>query len=111
MGVVVFERTYDALFSIPMMLDTEQWNIVLKVYAGHPVAALTLAYQLIAIKQSLQRGPRGIPDAIAGLDLAIEGLYPHTDFYKVGHKCFHLTIEGRLKTKQEEKLRQLGVKI
>jgi hypothetical protein len=57
-----------------MMLDSEQWKIVLKVYAGQPVAALTLAYQLIAIKQSLEQGTKGIPDAITGLDLAIDGL-------------------------------------
>ena len=93
-----------------MMLDSEHWKIVLKLYAGHPVSALTLAYQLIAIKQSLQRGPKGIPDAIAGLDLAIEA-YPHTDFYKMGRKFYHRTIEGALKPEQEEKLRQLGVKL
>ena len=56
------------------MLDTENWKIVFKVYAGQPISALTLAYQLIAIKQALQRGQKGIPDAIAGLDLAIEAL-------------------------------------
>ena len=94
-----------------MMLDAEHWKIVLKVYAGHPVSALTLAYQLIAIKQSLQRGRKGIPDAIAALDLAIDSLFPHTDFYKMGHKFYHLTIEGNLKPNQEEKLRQLGVKV
>lgn len=92
------------------MLDAEQWKIVLKVYAGHPVSALTLAYQLIAIKQTLQSGRKGLPEAIAGLDLAIEALYPHTDFYKMGYKFYHQTIEGTLKPKQEEKLRQLGVK-
>jgi hypothetical protein len=89
----------------------EQWKIVFEVYAGHPVAALTLAYQLIAIKQSLQRGQKGIPDAIVGLDMAIDGLYPHTDFHKMGHKFYHRTIEGTLKPEQEEKLRQLGVKL
>ena len=93
------------------MLDPEQWKIVLKVYAGHPVAALTLAYQLIALKQSLQRGKKGIPDAIAGLDLAMESLYPHTDFYKLGRKFYHRTIEGNLKPEQEDKLRQFGVKL
>ena len=93
------------------MLDPEQWELVLKVYVGHPVAALTLAYQLIAIKQSLQRGPKGIPEAIAGLDLAIEALYTHTDFHKMGRKFFQRTIEGNLKPKQEEILRKLGVKI
>ena len=93
------------------MLDAEHWKIVLKVYAGHPVSALTLAYQLIAIKQSLQRGPKGIPDAIATLDLAIDSLFPHTEFYKMGHKFYLRTIEGTLKPQQEEKLRQLGVKV
>ena len=93
------------------MLDAEQWEIVLEVYAGHPVAALTLAYQLIAVKQSLQQGKKGIPDAIAGLDLAIDALYAHTVFHKMAHKFYHRTIEGNLKPEQEEKLRKLGVKI
>ena len=94
-----------------MMLDQEQWKIVLEVYAGHPVAALTLAYQLIAIKQSLQRGQKGIPNAIAGLDLAIDALYTHTDFHKMAHEFYHRTIEGNLKPNQEEILRKLGVTI
>jgi hypothetical protein len=84
------------------MLDAENWKIVFKVYAGHPILALTLAYQLIAIKQSLQRGEKGIPDAIAGLDLAMESLYLHTDFHKMGRKFYQRTIEGRLKPDQEE---------
>jgi len=94
-----------------MMLDAEQWEIVLKVYAGHPVAALTLAYQLIEIKQSLQGGKKGVPDAITALDLAIEGLYPHTDFYKMGHKFYHRTIKGNLNPEHEDRLRKLGVKL
>jgi hypothetical protein len=45
------------------------------------------------------------------LDLAVEALYPHTDFYNVGRTFFQRTIEGNLKLEQEEKLRQLGVKL
>lgn len=93
------------------MLDPENWKIIFQVYAGHPVLALTHAYQLIAIKQSLKRGPKGIPDAIAGLDLAIESLYPHTDFDRMGRKFYYRAIEDKLKPDQAEKLRQLGVKI
>ena len=93
------------------MLDPEQWEMVLQVYEGHPVPALTLAYQLIEIKRSLKRGPKGIQDAIAGLDLAVEALYPHTDFYKTGRTFFQQTIEGNLKPDQEETLRKLRVKI
>jgi len=93
------------------MLDQEQWKLVLEVYAGQPVAALTLAYQLIEIKRSLKNGQKGITDAIAGLDLAVEALYPHTDFYNMGRTFFQRTIEGRLKPEQENKLRELGVKL
>lgn len=64
-----------------------------------------------AIKQCLQRGRKGIPDAVAGLDLAIDGLYPHIDFHKMGRKFYHRTIEGTLKPEQEKRLRKLGVKI
>jgi hypothetical protein len=56
-------------------------------------------------------GKKGISDAIAGLDLAIEGLFPHTDFHKMGHKFYHRTIGGALKPEQEERLRKLGVTI
>ncbi|MCA1576622.1 MAG: hypothetical protein LC794_04565 [Acidobacteria bacterium] len=68
------------------MLEAENWKIVFG--EGHPILALTLAYQLIALKQSLQPERKGIPEAIAGLDLAIDSLYPHTDFYKVSHRLF-----------------------
>lgn len=93
------------------MLDREQWKIVLEVYAGHPLTALTLAYQLIELKQSLQRGTKGIPEAILGLDLALEALYLHTDFHKMGRKFYYRTIKGTLKLKHQEKLRELGVKL
>lgn len=99
------------IFDFRMMLDPEQWKIVLEVYAGHHVAALNLGYQLIEIKRSLKRGQKGIRDAIDALDLAVEALYPHTDFYNMGRTFFQRTIEGNLKPEQEEKLRQLGVKL
>ena len=84
------------------MLEAENWAIALELYKGHPIPALLLARQLNAIKQCLQQGRKGIPDAIAGLDMAIEGLYPHTDFYKMGRKFYQLTIEGTLKPAQED---------
>jgi hypothetical protein len=93
------------------MLEAENWKIALKRYEGHAVPALLLAHQLTAIKQCLERGRKGIPDAIAGLDLAIEGLYQHTDFHKMGRKFYHRTLEGTLRPEQQDILRKLGVKI
>jgi len=64
------------------MLDPRNWNAIFKVYAREPTLALALAYQFIAVKQSLQRGPKGISDAITEINQAIEYLYPHTNFNK-----------------------------
>lgn len=93
------------------MLEAENWKIALKRYEGHAILALLLAHQLMAIKQCLERGRKGIPDAIAGLDLAIEGLYQHTDFHKMGCEFYHRTLEGTLRPEQQDILRKLGVKI
>ena len=49
-------------------------------------------------------------NANAGLDLAIESFSSH-GFLQMGHKFYLRTIEGTLKPQQEEKLRQLGVKV
>ena len=93
------------------MLEGENWEIALALYKGRPIPALLLAHQLMAIKQCLQRGKRGLPDAIAGLDLAIDNLFPHTDFYKITHKLYMRRLEGTVTHRQEEQLRQLGVKL
>lgn len=93
------------------MLEAENWAIALGLYKGNPVDALLLAHQPMAIKQCLKTGTKGIQDAIARLDLAIEGLYPHTDFHYLSHKLYLRRLEGILKPEQEEKLRQLGIKV
>jgi hypothetical protein len=90
------------------MLDLEDWKIVLEVYKGHPILALGLAQQLTAIRQSLESGRKGIPDAIDALNLAIDGLFDHTDFNKVSRKLYSQRLEETLRPKQEEKLRELG---
>jgi hypothetical protein len=93
------------------MLEAENWAIAVKRYKGDPISALLLAHQLMAIGQCLRRGKKGIPDAITGLDLAIENLFVYTDFHKVSHELYLRRLEGTLKLKQEEKLRELGVRI
>ncbi|MCA1577057.1 MAG: hypothetical protein LC794_06800 [Acidobacteria bacterium] len=92
------------------MLDAENWKIALKVYARDPDAAIVLAFQLTGIKQSLERGRKGIPEAIEAFELAIEGLYPHTDFHNIPHKLYRRAIAGTIKRRQEELVRELGVR-
>jgi hypothetical protein len=93
------------------MLDAENWKIVFEVYAGRPNAALSLAFQLTELRQSIERGREGIQEAKKGLDLAIDTLFSHTDLYKVSRKLYRQRLEGTIKPKQEEKLRELGVKL
>jgi hypothetical protein len=97
--------------TVKAMTELENWRIALELYKNHLIPALLLAQQLMAIKQCLQRGRKGIPDAIAGLDLAIDGLYPHTDFHNVSHRLYLGRLEGTLKPGREEKLRQLGIRL
>jgi hypothetical protein len=92
------------------MLDPEIWKIVLSVYARQPTSAFTLAFQLIAVKQSLQHGRKGRREAIEALDLAIESLYLHTQFHTMGHQLYRRALEGTITLKQEELVRKLGVK-
>ena len=67
-----------------------------------------LARQLNAIRQCLQEGRKG--PALSGFDMAIEGLYQHTDFHTMGRK-FYSPDKAQLKSDQEDKLRKLGVTI
>lgn len=84
------------------MVDPRNWKVIFEVYAREPISALALAHQLIALKQYLERGPKGIPDALTGLNQAIESLYPHTDFHKMGRRLFYRTIESTITIKEED---------
>ena len=84
------------------MLEAENWKIALERYEGHPIPALLLAHQMMAIRHCLKRGK--VPDAIAGLDLAIEAFYPHTDFHNISYKLYLRRLEGIIKPDQEEML-------
>lgn len=87
------------------MLEAENWRIALELYKAHPIAALLLGHQLMAIKQSLKCGRKGIPDAMVGLDLALDALFPHTDFHKVSYRLYMRRLEGTIKPHQEDALR------
>ena len=84
------------------MLDPRDWKAILEVYAGEPALALALAYQFNALKQFLQRGAKGIPDAVAACNQAIQTLYLHTDFHELGQRLYYLTIESTITVKEEE---------
>jgi hypothetical protein len=71
------------------MLDPEIWKIVFEVYARHPTSAFSLAFQLIAVKQSLQQGRKGMQEALEALDLATPCRRALRDCGKSVGPCFY----------------------
>ena len=90
-------------------LDAEDWNIVFQAYSEFPVLAFILAQHLETVKELIEQGPEGRAEAIAGIDRAIECLMRHTQFRDAGRKVYLLAVTGNLSTKQEDKLRELGL--
>ena len=78
-------------------------KIVLKIYARASDLGPHSRLSTDCDQAIRQRGQKGLPEAIAGLDLAIESLYAHTDSHKIG-TSLSPKFEGTLRPEQEEKL-------
>jgi hypothetical protein len=89
------------------MLDCKDWEIVLRVYAGHPGLALILAQHLDHLRRSLERGPENVSDVITGLTLGVENLYEHTNFAALGRRLYALALTGDLLPEHEELIEEL----
>ena len=93
------------------MLDPEDWKTFFEAYKEHPILALGLAQQFTAIRQSLEQGSNGIPDAIEALNLAIDLLFERTDFHIVIRSLYRQRLDGNLGPKKEDILREFGVRL
>ena len=90
-------------------LDAEDWEIAFAPYEGNPGAALSLGFRLMVLKSYLAVEPLKIQDAIKALDLAVEVLFPHTQFHGVSQELFRKVIEGKLTFEEDQKLREMGI--
>jgi len=90
-------------------LDHEDWQIAFEPYAGHPLAALSLAFHLTEVKRLIHALEKH--EALAAIDRAVDSLYEHSEFRSASRELFSTAIEGKLPTEKEELLRQLGVNI
>lgn len=78
-------------------LDSEDWEIVFRVYAGSPVLALILAQHFDYLKGLVQRGPQGTIEGVAALDRAIDSLMHHAEFRDA--EQYRLAVTGDLPPK------------
>ena len=89
--------------------NEEDWQIALEPYAGHPLDALSLGFRFAQLKQLIL--DLQTPEALTGLDLAIDSLFEHTEFRSAGRELFQLAVEGKLTAEQLDTLHQLGVRV
>jgi hypothetical protein len=91
--------------------DTEDWQIVFEPFFAHPETALGLARGFAAIRERLKAKPPDVLPAIDSLDLAIEALFEHTQFYGGAYELYETVIEGRADRAHETLAESLGVKL
>jgi hypothetical protein len=89
--------------------DTEDWQIVLEPYFAHPETALRLARRFAQIREYLKDKPNVLP-VVDTLDLAIEVLFEHTQFYTGAYDLYQTMIEGRADKAHETLAENLGVR-
>jgi hypothetical protein len=80
-----------------------------RVITDHPLDALSLGFRFAVLKQLIL--DLQTPDALAGIDQAIECLFEHSEFRSAGRELFQIAIEGRLTSEQIDVLHQLGIRI
>ena len=90
-------------------LNEEDWQIALEPYADHPLDALSLGFRFAVLKQLIL--DLRMPEAITGLDVAIECLFEHSEFRTVGRQLFQIAVEGRLTSEQLDTLHELGIRV
>jgi hypothetical protein len=91
-------------------IDAEDWQIAFEPYKGNATAALSLGFRFTTLKEYLIDEPPKVKEAIEAIDLAIDVLFPFTDFHSISLDLFRRMIKGQLTVAEEEKLRALGIK-
>jgi len=91
-------------------IDEEDWQIAFEPYKGNATAALSLGFRFTTLKEYLTSAPPKVKEAIEAIDLAVDVLFPFSDFHSVSRDLFRRMIQGQLSVEEEEKLRALGIK-
>jgi len=93
-----------------LSMDQEDWQLAFESYEGHPRAALRLGFNLAILRAYLDAQTIKCRHAIEILELALQVLYPHTEFHDVSFSLFIRLTEGKLTFEEEQMLNALGVK-
>jgi len=89
--------------------DVEDWEIAFEPYEGKPYAALQLGFNFAVLRTHLEGQLFKCPHVIEALDLAMEVLFPYTDFHSTSFDLFVRLTEGKLTPVEEQMLTALGI--
>jgi hypothetical protein len=91
-------------------LDRDDWEFALEPYEGNPRAALLLGFNVAVLRAYLDAQTIKCRKVIEALDLALELLFPLTEFHKASLDLFLKYMDGKLTFEEEQMLTALGIK-
>jgi hypothetical protein len=91
------------------LTDTDDWIAAFEPYREDASAALSLAFKLAMLRAYLDAQTIKYRHAIEVLDMALEVLFPHTEFHNGSFDLFIRLVEGRLTFEEGEMLKALGI--
>jgi hypothetical protein len=94
----------------PFDIDRADWELAFKPYEGDPSAALGLGFNLAILRSYLEVQLFKPRPVLETLDLAMEALFPLTDFHKASFDLFLKFMDGKLSFEEEQMLNALGIK-
>jgi hypothetical protein len=90
-------------------IDRDDWEFALQPYEGNPRAALLFGFNVAVLRAYLDAQTIKCRKAIEALDLALEALFPLTEFHKASFDLFLKYMDGKLTFEEEQMLNALGV--
>jgi hypothetical protein len=93
------------------LMDRDDWELAFEPFEGHAYAAIRIGFNIRTLRRDLDSFLIKNRPIIEALDLAMEVLFPYTDFHKASFDLFLKFTDGKLTFDEEQMLRALGVKI
>jgi hypothetical protein len=92
------------------LTDREDWELAFQPYEDEPYAALQLGFNVAMLRKHLEEQLFTSPQAIGTLDLAMEVLFPFTEFHNASFDLFIRFTEGKLTKEEGQMLGALGIR-
>jgi hypothetical protein len=94
----------------PPLVERDQWESAFEPFEGRPDAALSLGFNFALLLKYFDGQLIKSRPIMEALDMALEVLFPFTDFHQASCDLFIKLMEGKLTFEEEEILKAQGIK-